>query len=58
MLFGWRVISVKFVISDGGRHVHEVVSEFTSPGSSTGPAPTQTNVDVWKVASAHDNQGN
>jgi hypothetical protein len=26
------VISIKFVISNGGRHVHEVVSEFASAG--------------------------
>ena len=45
------VIKVLFVISNGGRHVHEVVSELTPPGSTTGPAPTQTSVDVWKVAS-------
>ena len=45
------VIKVMFVISDGGRHVHEVVSELISPGSTTGPVPTQTSADVWKVAS-------
>jgi hypothetical protein len=45
------VIKVLFVISDGGRHIHEVVSELTPPGSTTGPAPTQTSVDVWKIAS-------
>lgn len=44
------VIKVMFVISDGGRHVHEVVSELIPPGAS-GPAPTQTSADVWKVAS-------
>ena len=48
------VINVLFVISDGGRHVHEVVSELTPPGSTTGPAPTQTSVDVWKVAPEQD----
>ena len=48
------VINILFVISDGGRHVHEVVSELTPPGSTTGPAPTQTSVDVWKVASQQD----
>ncbi len=32
------VINIMFVISDGGRHIHEVVSEFTPPGSTTGPA--------------------
>ena len=44
------VIKIMFVISDGGRHIHEVVSEFTPP-FSTGPVPTQTSADDWKVAS-------
>ena len=48
------VINILFVISDGGRHVHEVVSQFTPPASS-GPEPTQTSADDWKVASEHDN---
>jgi hypothetical protein len=49
------VIKILFVISNGGRHIHEVVSEFTPPGSTTGPAPTQTSADDWKVASEQDN---
>lgn len=50
------VINIKFVISDGGRHIHEVVSELTPPGS-LGPAhPTQTSGDDWKVASEQDQQ--
>ena len=48
------VIKVMFVISDGGRHIHEVVSEFTPPFSS-GPVPTQASADDWKVASDEDN---
>ena len=44
------IISILFVISDGGRHIHEVVSQLTPPFSS-GPAPTQTSADDWKVAS-------
>jgi hypothetical protein len=44
------VIWIKFVISDGGRHIHEVVSQLTPPFSS-GPVPTQTSGDDWKVAS-------
>ena len=48
------VIKVLFVISHGGRHIHEVVSEFTPPRSTTGPAPTQTSADDWKVASERD----
>jgi hypothetical protein len=47
------VIKVLFVISNGGRHVHEVVSEFTPPGF-TAPQPTQTSVDVWKVTAERD----
>jgi hypothetical protein len=48
------VINILFVISDGGRHIHEVVSQFTPPGSS-GPQPTQTSADDWKVTSDQDN---
>ena len=44
------VIEIMFVISDGGRHVHEVVARFTPPGFTT-PQPTQTSADDWKVAS-------
>jgi hypothetical protein len=43
-------INILFVISDGGRHIHEVVSQFTPPFFS-GPQPTQTSADDWKVAS-------
>jgi hypothetical protein len=43
-------IKIKFVISDGGRHIHEVVSQFTPPGAS-GPVSLQTSADDWKVAS-------
>ena len=49
------VIHIKFVISDGGRHIHEVVSAFFPPFSSTTvPVPTQTSADDWKVASEQD----
>jgi len=41
------------VISNGGRHIHGVVSRFTPPGA-TGPAPTQTSFDHWKVAAEQD----
>jgi hypothetical protein len=43
------VIKIKFVISNGGSHIHEVVSEFTPPGAA-GPVPTQTSADDWRVA--------
>lgn len=42
-----------FVISDGGRHIHEVVSENTPPGAA-GPVPVQTSADDWKVAADRD----
>jgi hypothetical protein len=45
------VIDIKFVISDGGRHIHEVVSQFTPPFFAA-PQSTQTSADDWKVASA------
>ena len=44
------VIDIMFVISDGGRHIHEVVSQFTPPFFAA-PQPTQTSADDWKVAS-------
>jgi hypothetical protein len=47
------VLDIRFVISDGGRHIHEVVAEFTPPGFSE-PQPTQTSADDWKVASERD----
>jgi hypothetical protein len=47
------VIKTLFVISNGGRHIHDVVSEFT-PAGATGPVPAQTSSDAWKVASDRD----
>lgn len=47
------VIDIMFVISNGGRHIHEVVSQFIPPGS-TDPQPTQTSADDWKVAAEQD----
>jgi hypothetical protein len=47
------VIQILFVISDGGRHIHEVVSQLTPPFSS-GPEAVQTSADDWKVASDRD----
>jgi hypothetical protein len=47
------VIQILFVISDGGRHIHEVVSKLTPPFSS-GPEAVQTSADDWKVASEKD----
>ena len=47
------VIKTVFVISDGGRHIHDVVSEYIPPGF-TEAQPTQTSSDAWKVASDRD----
>jgi hypothetical protein len=52
--FPHGVIQIEFVISGGGRHIHEVVSKFTPPGFTT-PQPTQTSADDWKVASEQQN---
>ena len=43
-------IETVFVISDGGRHLHDVVARFTPPGFTTAQ-PTQTSSDAWKVGS-------
>jgi len=48
-------IDLLFVISDSGRHMHEVVSSQTPP-RSTGPVPVKTSADDWKVASEQDQQ--
>jgi hypothetical protein len=44
---------VLFVISDGGRHIHEVVGSLTAAGSNV---PVQTIADDWKVAPEQDQQ--
>jgi hypothetical protein len=49
------VIDILFVISNGGRHIHEVVSQFTPPFSPA-PTPVQTSADDWMVAPAQGNQ--
>jgi hypothetical protein len=48
------VIDIVFVISGGGRVVHEVVAKFIPPGA-TQAVPTQTRADDWKVGSEQDN---
>ena len=61
-------IKALIVISDGGRHIHEVVSEFIVPGTGgTSQAdlfcpcppgvhtPPNTSADDWKVAPEGDN---
>jgi hypothetical protein len=48
------VINIVFVISGGGRAVHEVVSKLIPPGA-TQPVPTQTRADDWKVGLDQDN---
>jgi hypothetical protein len=49
------VVDVLFVISNGGRHIHEVVSSFIPTGSTTS-VPVQTSADDWKVAPAEQDQ--
>ena len=44
---GSRSVVVLFVISDGGRHIHEVVGSLTT---AAGNVPVQTSADDWKVA--------
>jgi hypothetical protein len=48
------VTKIVFVISHGGRSVHQVVSESTPPGG-TQPVPIQARADFWAVGSAEDN---
>jgi hypothetical protein len=48
-------VEVLFVISDGGRHIHEVVASLTPTGSMT-PVPVQTSADDWKVAPEQNQQ--
>jgi hypothetical protein len=48
-------VVVLFVISDGGRHIHEVVASLTPPGS-TQSVPVQTSADDWKVAPEQNQQ--
>jgi len=46
-------VVVLFVISDGGRHIHEVVGSLTAAGSNV---PVQTIADDWKVAPEQNQQ--
>jgi hypothetical protein len=48
------VLEIRFVISDGGRHIHEVVAAAIPPGFTV-PQPTQTSADDWKVGSEQQN---
>lgn len=45
---GGGTVVALFVISDGGRHIHEVVASLTLPGNVN--VPVQTSADDWKVA--------
>jgi hypothetical protein len=51
---GHGVIKLMFVVSNGGRSFHSVVSGATSP-FATQPEITQTRTDFWKVGSEQDN---
>ena len=53
---GGGVLQILLVISDGGRHIHEVVAQLTPP-FSVEPVPVQTSADDWKVAPEENNQG-
>ena len=48
-------VTVLFVISDGGRHIHEVVASLI-PTGSTQSVPVQTSADAWKVAPEQNQQ--
>jgi hypothetical protein len=52
---GGGELQILFVISAGGRHIHEVVSQFTPPFGS-GPVPAQTSADDWKMAPEQNTQ--
>jgi hypothetical protein len=51
---GHGVIKLAFVVSNGGRSVHAVVSESTSP-FATQPGISQVRTDFWKVGSEQEN---
>jgi hypothetical protein len=51
------IINILFVLSNGGGHIHEVVSKLIPPGfPETESLPTQTSADDWKVASERDSR--
>jgi hypothetical protein len=47
-------IDLKIVISNGGNHIHEVVSTLTVGGNAV--HPTQTSADDWKVVPEENRQ--
>jgi len=51
---GGGSVQVLFVISDGGRHIHEVVGALTVAGGAN--VPVQTSADDWKVAPEQNQQ--
>jgi hypothetical protein len=51
---GHGVIKLMFVVSNGGRAIHAVVSQFTPP-FATQPVIDQIRSDFWKVGSEQDN---
>jgi hypothetical protein len=50
---GGGSVQALFVISDGGRHIHEVVGALTAGGVNV---PVQTSADDWKVAPEQNQQ--
>jgi len=51
---GGGTVVALFVVSDGGRHIHEVVGSLTLPGNVN--VPVQTSADDWKVAPEQNQQ--
>jgi len=47
------VLKLMLVVTDGGRAIHTVVSEFTPPGA-TKPILNTTSSDAWKIEGAPD----
>jgi hypothetical protein len=49
------VIKLMLVVTNGGRAIHTVVSEFTPPGATT-PVLNTTSSDAWKIGSDPDHE--
>jgi hypothetical protein len=49
------VIKLMIVVTNGGRAIHTVVAELTSPGATT-PTLVTTGSDAWKIVSDPDHQ--
>jgi hypothetical protein len=49
------VIKLMLVVTNGGRAIHTVVSEFTPPGATT-PILNTTSSDAWKIDADRDHE--